>query len=171
MSSTRLTVKEKYSQYWPMITVLSAVMCVLFLISYIIVTDVLIGGYLRLAAFAFFALSLLSLFKLKDGQIEIEFTIDKNEEPKLVQLKYFVRENEIHTESHELNEFTEFKITEVPNKSFYNDLIKGDKAVRFKKKDLDDWMYLNNIYGRIIPLSQGNAEKVTEFIKSEKKVE
>jgi len=170
MSRRSLTVKEKYSQYWPMITVLSAVMCVLFLISYIIVSDVLIEGYLRLAAFAFFALSLLSLFKVKDGQIEIEFTIDKDEEPGTLSLNYYVRENEIHSETHELNDLTEFKITEVPNRSFYNDLIKGDKAVRFKKKNLDDWMYLNEIYGRVIPLSQDNAEKVTRFIESEKPV-
>lgn len=170
MSDKELIVKEKYSQYWPLVTMISGICTVLFLIGFLLVSDVLIEGYLRLAAFGFFALCVLSLFKLKDGQIELHFTVENGTTP-LLNIHYFLRGNEIHSESQELMDISELAITDVPNKSFYNDLVKGDKAVRFKKGDMEGWLYLNEIYSRVIPLTQDNAGQIVEFITSAKNLQ
>lgn len=168
MNENKLIVKEKYSQYWPLVTLLSGIFTVLFLIGYMLVTDVLIEGYLRLAAFGFFALCLLSLFKLKDGQIEIHYAAKNNSSP-LLYISYFLRGNEIHNETQELLKISDLKTSDVPNRSFYNDIVKGDKAVRFKLGKMDGWLYLNEINGRVLPLTQENADQITGFIESAQK--
>lgn len=165
MSEHELILKEKYSQYWPFVAMLSGVCTVLFMIGFFLVSDILIEGYLRLAAFGFFALCVLSLYKLKDGQIEIHFSVENGSTP-LLHMSYYLRGNEIHSESQELMDVKDLKTSDVPNRSFYNDLVKGDKAVRFKKGEMDGWLYMNEIYGRVIPLTQENTELITEFITS-----
>jgi hypothetical protein len=156
-----LTVKEKYSKHWLKIAVISAILAVLLFGAYLITADVLIEGYLRLAAFCFFALSLLSFFKVKDGQIKIDLEID---EKGGLQIDYFVRNKKIAHDAFDLNRFDTIEIHEMPNRSLYNDFVTGDRAVRFKQKESSGWLYLTEVHGRVIPLDSKNATQVSEFI-------
>lgn len=156
-----LTVKEKYSRHWPRIAVLSAVLALLLWGAYMLVADVLIEGYLRFAAFCFFALSLLSFFKVKDGQIRIDLQIDDH--GGLI-INYYVRKNKIANESFDLNKIEEVKINDMPNRSLYNDFATGDRTLQFRRIDSDGWLYLIEVHGRVIPLDSSNAEKLFSFI-------
>jgi hypothetical protein len=156
-----LTVKEKYSQHWPKVAVISAILAVILFGAYLITADVLIEGYLRLAAFCFFALSLLSFFKVKDGQIKIELTLD---EVGGLQLNYFVRNNQIAHEAFDLNQIESVEIHEMPNRSLYNDFATGDRAIRFKQKESPGWLFLTEVHSRVIPLDSRNAQQVSDFI-------
>lgn len=158
-----LSVSEKYSRYWPAIAIGSVIASVLFFGAYIMVSDILIGSYLRLAAFAFFVIGFLSFFKIKDGRIQIEFELKDNAGPDL-DVNYMVRGRIIHAETIDISEITELKVDLMPNRSLYNDLNKIDRSVRFQKENMEGWLYLNEIHGRVIPLSKENAEKIVRFI-------
>lgn len=163
MSQT-LTVSEKYSRYWPAITIGSFIISILFFVAYIMISDVLIGSYLRLAAFAFFVIAFMSLFKLRDGRIQIDMELKDDAGPHL-DLLYSVRGRNIHAETIDISEIKELKVDQMPNRSLYNDFNQVDRSVRFQKENMDDWLYLNEIHGRVIPLSKENAEEIVWFIK------
>lgn len=156
-----LTINEKYSRHWPFIAVISAVFALLFYISYHFTGNVLLEGYLRLTAFGLFALALLSLFKLKDGKVEINIDL---EESKLV-LNYRVRGKIINEEEIELNKIETLRIDEMPNRSIYNDFNKSDRCVRYKRSDSENWIYLNEVHGRVIPLDLKDTEEIVTFVE------
>ncbi|CAN5368255.1 hypothetical protein BH23BAC3_BH23BAC3_12410 [soil metagenome] len=159
-----LTVSEKYSRYWPAIAIGSIIISILLFVAYIMISDVLIGSYLRLAAFAFFVIGFLSFFKLRDGRIQIDFELKDDAGPHLDVL-YSVRDRIIHSETIDISEITGLKVDQMPNRSLYNDFNQADRSVRFQKENMDGWLYLNEIHGRVIPLSKENAEKIVQFIK------
>lgn len=160
--SDQLKVSEKYSRYWPAITLGSLVVSVFFIGGFIYVNSVLLESYLRLAAFAFFVIGFLSYFKLRDGQITIIYEL--NDEQDDMTIIYSVRDQNIHKESVDLTDIKKIKVDQMPNRSLYNDFYKIDRSVRLKKKNMDGWLYLNELHGRMIPLSQENAEKIVEFV-------
>ncbi|MCC5906527.1 MAG: hypothetical protein JJU13_09985 [Balneolaceae bacterium] len=162
----KLTVREKYSQHWPLVTGISMMLAVLFFISYWMVNDVLLEGYLRLVAFAFFSLGLLSLFKIKDGQVEIHLSVDEDD---VLNVVYTVRDMIIYEERWSRFDLGNIKIDEMPNRSLYNDIMKSDRCIRFSRKDEHDWIYFNKVNGRVIPFSQDNAKEVYNFLKEIKK--
>lgn len=164
-----LSVSEKYSRYWPAITIGSIILSIILFGAYINVTDVLIGSYLRLAAFAFFVIGFLSFFKLREGRIQIDFELKDDAGPHL-DVYYSVHSRNIHAEMIDLSEITDIKIDQMPNRTLYNDFNKVDRSVRFQKENMEGWLYLNEIHGRVIPLSKENAEKVVGFIKKVKKL-
>lgn len=162
-----IKVSEKYSEYWPAITIGSLILSLLFLFGYIYSNDILVESYLRLAAFAFFVIGFLSYFKLRDGQININYQVNDDESE--MKITYSLRNQNIHAESVDLKEIVDVKVDEMPNRSLYNDFYKIDKSVRLKKKNMNSWLYLNELHGRMIPLSRENAEKIVKFIKKKRK--
>lgn len=162
-----IKVSEKYSEYWPAITIGSLILSLLFLFGYIYSNDVLLASYLRLAAFAFFVIGFLSYFKLRDGQININYQITDDDESEM-KITYSLRGQNIHAETVDLKEIVEVKVDEMPNRSLYNDFYKIDKSVRLKKKNMSSWLYLNELHGRMIPISKDNAEKIVTFIEKQK---
>jgi len=162
--NSHLIIKEKYSEYWPHIAIITGILSIVLFIIYLNTDNVLYEGYLRLSAFGMFAFSFFSLFKIYDGQIVIE--IRQNEQDrKLLDLSYTLRGRELYRESINPKEIVSLKVAEMPNRSMYNDLFTGDRTVQFRKKDMYDWMYLNEFHGRIIPFSKENAEKIKSHIE------
>ncbi len=160
--SRTLTVEEKYSRHWPAIAGISGIAAILLFSTYLFADNgVLIDGYIRLAAFACFALMVLSLFKVKDGKVFI--TIECDDEG-VVLMEYAVRNRIVYEEEIPLHELDEISIDRTPNRSLYNDFAKNDRCVRFKKPKSEGWLYLNELYGRTIPLTQANAERIKAFL-------
>jgi hypothetical protein len=89
-----------------------------------------------------------------------------NDQENIVQISYSSDGRTLYQESIDLNDITEIKTDEMPNRSLYNDFYKRDKSVRFKKEHMDGWLYLNELHGRVIPLSQENASSIVAFIKT-----
>lgn len=162
--SKQLKINEKYSRHWPLIALVSAIFSILFFISYHFVGNVLLEGYLRLTAFVLFALALLSLLKIRDGQVEIN--IDITEEDTAL-IRYNVRDQVISEEEFGLQELENLKIDRMPDKSIYNNFMKSDRCIRFRRKDTSDWLYLNQVNGRVIPLSRDNADKILQFFNNQ----
>lgn len=158
-----LTVYEKYLKYWPFIAGISLILSIAFFASYFFVADVLIAGYLRLVAFGFFAIGLLSLLKIKDGQVVITLEVDEDD---VLHLNYAVRNRIIHQEEWAVAEIGEIKIDQMPNRSLSNDIMKSDRCLRFRRNKESDWLYLNKISSRVVPLTQNNAEKVYKFLQN-----
>lgn len=160
--SNVLEIEEKYSRLWPLVAFISGIVAVLLFIYYLAVDEVLLEGYLRLISFSFFALMVLSLFKVKDGKVIIRLEqIDRS-----ILVSYFVRDRLVYEENFEIKEIDEVRIDQMPNKSLYNDFARKDRTVRFKKKKSDTWIYLAQLHGRVIPLTHQNAEKVTNYLES-----
>ncbi len=162
MSQT-LQIEEKYSRFWPMIATVSGIAAIVLFAYYLMVDEVLLEGYLRLISFSFFALMVLSLFKVKDGKVEIMFTSDDG----TLYLTYYVRDRLVYEEDFRLKKIKELKVDQMPNKSLYNDFAKKDRCVRFKKGNSEDWLYMAQLFGRVIPLTQDNAEKIEKFVNHE----
>lgn len=159
----KIVVFEKYSRHWPAIAIGSAILAAILFGAYMLTGNVLIEGYLRLAAFCFFALSLLSFFKVKDGRIQIIFIVDENGGLKL---DYLVRDKNIAREAFDLNKFEAIEINEMPNRTIYNDFARSDHSIRFKRKESEGWLYLTEVHGRVIPLDKKNAEQVAGFLNN-----
>ncbi len=162
--SKQLKINEKYSRHWPLIALVSAIFSILFFISYHIVGNVLLEGYLRLTAFVLFALALLSLLKIRDGQVEINIVITEED---TALIRYNVRDQVISEEEFGLQELENLKIDRMPDKSIYNNFMKSDRCIRFRRKDTSDWLYLNQVNGRVIPLSRDNADKILQFFNNQ----
>ena len=160
-----LTVFEKYSQHWPLVTILCGVLSVIFFGLFLLTDNALLGGYLRLAAFASFAVCLLSYFKIRDGQIKLNLSIDDS---KKLLIDYYMKDQVVYKESFTLKEFEDLKMDTVPNKSFYNDLFSGDFRVIYKKSDYESFLNLIELRGRLIPLDEENASHIITFIKHHK---
>jgi len=161
--SKTLHVSEKFSKYWPVFAWGGLIASLFFLGAYFVVTDPLVGSYLRLAAFACFVIGFLSLFKLKDGQLQINFKFD-DEPGRNLEIKYFIRGRLVHSETIEMADVTGLKADQMPNRSIYNDINNIDRCVRLQKKNMDGWIYLTELHGRVIPLSKINAKKIVAFI-------
>lgn len=157
-----LVIQEKYSKFWPLIAFFSFLIASALFISYLSVTDVLMEGILRMAAFIFFAAGLLSLLKLRDGRIDI---VVSTVEPDVVRFQYKLRDTIIFQEERNRNEFHSLKIDEMPNRSLYNDIIQSDRCIRFRRDNEPEWNYLNQINGRVIPLSNESAKTLHFFLK------
>ena len=157
-----LVVNEKYSRYWPAVTLVSAILAVLFFIGFLVVSNVLYEGYLRLFSFSFFALSVLSFYKVRDGRIQIKLeTIDKKE----LRITYSTADNRLlYQEVMDRKDLSEVVIDEIPNRSLYNDLVKSDRCIKVRKKGAKHWIYLNSVNGRVLPLSFENAAAIEKFI-------
>jgi len=162
MSQT-LKIEEKYSRFWPMIAAISGLAAAILFAYYLMVDEVLLEGYLRLISFSFFALMVLSLFKVKDGKVVISFISEDG----TLYLKYHVRERLVYEENFRLQKIKDLKIDRMPNKSLYNDFAKKDRCVRFKKGKSDEWIYMAQLFGRVIPLNKEHAEKIEEFVHQE----
>ncbi|MEX2600682.1 MAG: hypothetical protein WD355_03480 [Balneolaceae bacterium] len=159
----QLTVFEKYSRHWPAVAIGSAAVSLILFGIYLYTDAPLAEGYLRLAAFIFFALSLLTLFKWKDGRMEIRFSI---EEGSLLHIRYLVRNKPVADESFDLADFLSVKKDSMPNRSMYDDFSASDHTIRIQRKDNGEWIYLNDVHGRVIPLHRETAGQVEEFLKT-----
>jgi hypothetical protein len=164
MTHHQLTVYEKYSRYWPAVAKLSALLAVLFFIAYQMSSDILIEGYLRLTAFGFFALSVLSLFKVRDGKMEISLT----EKDGWIEIVYKVRNRIVQSEDLDLKDVSAIESAPMPDRSLYNNFNKSDRCVKFKRNQSQDWYTLHEIHGRVIPLSSENAESIVNYINERK---
>lgn len=158
-----LKIEEKYSRFWPMIAAVSGIAAVILFTYYLMVDEVLLEGYLRLISFSFFALMVLSLFKVKDGKVIISLISEDG----TLFLKYHVRERLVYEENFRLKKIKDLKVDRMPNKSLYNDFAKKDRCLRIKKGKSEDWIYLAQLFGRVIPMTPVNAEKVREFVSQE----
>lgn len=163
-----LEVTEKYSKYWPAITVGSLIISVILFAAFIYTENLLLESYLRLAAFAFFVIGFLSYFKLRDGQMTIHYKLE-DAQGNILQISYSADGLTHYEESIDLDDVTELKTDDMPNRSLYNDFYKRDKSVRFKKRHMDGWLYLNELHGRVIPLSEENAKSIVTFINNLRK--
>lgn len=157
----KMVIQEKYSKYWPSVSVVSLILAVVLFVSYHMIDNVLWVGYIRLASFSMFALALLSYFKVKDGQVEITVKLEDG----MVESIYKVREEVIFQAEHPASDFYKLKVDQMPNKSLYNDFVKSDKCVRFRRENENAWYYFNEIESRVIPLSDENASKLHDFLK------
>lgn len=157
----KLIIQEKYSKYWPTIAAGSLILAAILFIAYHLMNDVLWIGYVRLASFVMFALALLSFFKVRDGQVEITVTL----EDEVIKTIYKVRDEIIFQTEYPASDFYKLKVDEMPNKSLYNDFMKSDKCVRFRRENENAWYYFNEIESRVIPLSTENASALRDFLK------
>ncbi|MDR9408571.1 MAG: hypothetical protein RI573_06980 [Balneolaceae bacterium] len=157
----KLVIKEKYSKYWPIISVVSLIFAVVLFLAYQLMDNVLWIGYVRLASFSFFAIALLSYFKVKDGQVEITVWYDEG----YIESVYKVRDEIIFQAKHPASDFYKLKVDQMPDRSLYNQFVKSDKCVRFRRENENAWYYFNEIESRVIPLSKENASNLYNFLK------
>lgn len=160
-----LRIEEKYSSKWPLITVLSTILAIATFSSLFFIENTLIAGYARLTAFGLFVLGVIGLFKLREGKVELNFTIDEDH---FLNVDYLVKNELKHSESWDIDEIDTVKIDEMPNRSFYNDIVTKDRCVLIRSKDQNDWTYLHKLHGRVIPLYKDSAQKIKTFIEKER---
>ncbi len=158
--TSSLIIEEKYSRYWPLIAAVSGIAAILSFTYYLMVDEVLLEGYMRLISFAFFSLTVLSIFKVKDGKVQISMSVEDGD----LELEYHVRERLVYREEFSLDEIARVKVDRMPNRSLYNDIARKDRCVRFKKPKSGGWLYLNEIYGRVIPLRQDHAKQIEQYL-------
>ena len=161
---SELKIEEKYSAQWPLITAVSMVLALAIFLSLFFIENILLIGYIRLGAFAFFALGVIGLFKLREGKVSLILSADKDH---FLIVSYNVKNEEKHSESWDLRSFETVKVDEMPNLSFYNDIVTSDCCVAIRNQNENDWTYLLKMYGRVIPLRKSSAVKIKNYIESE----
>ncbi len=161
---SELKIEEKYSARWPLITAVSMVLAIAIFGSLIFIENTLLAGYVRLGAFAFFALGVIGLFKLRDGKVSLVLSVDDDH---FLTVTYIIKSEVKHSESWDLNQLATVKVDEMPNRSFYNDIVTSDRCVAIRNQNESDWTYLHKMYGRVIPLKNSSAIKIKTFIEKE----
>lgn len=162
----QLIVEEKFSRLWPSAAIISLIAALIFYLLYVNTEDVLNESYFRVLSFAFFAAGILVLFKLKDGKVTLRLEVSDNSE---LVILYQIKRNTIAEEQWSLNDIASVKIDEMPNTSLSNDIVRGDRSIKVRYRNHSDWIYLNNLNNRVIPLKKEDAERVMEFIQSKLK--
>lgn len=160
----KIEIEEKYSAQWPLITAVSFLLAIAIFTSLQFIESTLFAGYVRLGAFAFFALAIIGLFKLRDGKVSMLFSVDDNQ---FLTVTYKVKNEVKQEESWDLNHLATVKVVEMPNRSFYNDIVTSDRCVVIRNRDESDWTYLHKLFGRVIPLKESSADKIQNFIEKE----
>jgi len=161
---SELKIEEKYSARWPLITAVSMVLAIAIFGSLFFIENTLLAGYVRLGAFAFFALGVIGLFKLQDGKVSLIFSVDEDH---FLTVSYIVKNEMKHSESWNLQQLATVKVDEMPNRSFYNDIVTSDRCVAIRNQNESDWTYLHKIHGRVIPLKKRSAVKIKTFVEKE----
>lgn len=161
---SELKIEEKYSAYWPVITVISMILAVSIFSSLFFIENTLLAGYTRLAAFAFFVIGVIGLFKLREGKVTLEVSMV---DTYFLNVEYLVKESVKHSESLDIRNIATVKVDEMPNRSFYNDIVTSDRCIAIRHKNENDWTYLHKMNGRVIPLSSESALRIKKFIESE----
>ncbi|MEX0639030.1 MAG: hypothetical protein WDZ29_04175 [Balneolaceae bacterium] len=159
----RLILYEKYSRYWPHITVLSTITSLALLIIWLGSDNVLFSGYLQFGAFVFFAIALLCLFRWREGQMKIEMDSDGHG---ILHIRYSVRNEPVGSEEFLLKGLESVKTDRMPDRSLADNLFKSGRTVRFKRQDSINWLYLNEVNGRVIPLDMKSAEQLRQFLEA-----
>lgn len=163
----QLHIEEKFSKFWPSASVISFLIALTFYLLYINTDEVLNGGYYRLIAFSFFAAGILSIFKLRDGKVWLQLEVSGNRD---LRIHYQTKKRVIGEDQWNMEEIASVKIAEMPNKSLYNDIVTSDRCLVIRLKNNSDWLYLNNLDSRVIPLAERDAEKIRQFIQKELEV-
>lgn len=158
----RLQIEEKYSAQWPLITVVSFILAAAIFSSLLIIENTLLAGYVRLGAFAFFALAVIGLFKLRDGKVSLVLSVDEDQ---YLTVSYKIKNQLKHSENWDLKHIESVKVVEMPNRSFYNDIVTSDRCVVFRNQDESDWTYLHKMNGRVIPLRQDSANSIRDYVE------
>lgn len=159
-----LRIEEKFSKFWPSITVFSFLLAVIFFLFYISTDNVLNEGYYRLIAFSFLAAGILSIFKLRDGKVVLH--LERSDDGNL-RIDYKAGKSIIAQDQWNLGKIASVKVVEMPNRSLYNDIVTSDRCVVIRLENNSDWLYLNNLNSRVIPLTERDAEKIKQFIQKE----
>lgn len=159
-----LLIEEKYYSHWPLIAAVSlALSCIVFIL-YLFADQPILEGLLRLTAFILFAAGVLSLLKVNQGKISVLTSFSEEDE---ILVSYSQKNRETETEIVPANSIAEIKIDEMPNRSLYNDIVKSDRSVRFRRIDNSDWEYLCKVDGRVIPFTEENAKRLYHFLKEQ----
>lgn len=158
----QLTVEEKFSRLWPTAAVVSLFAALIFYLLYVNTENALNESYFRVLSFAFFAAGILVLFKLKDGKITLRMEVSANRE---LSIHYQTKRTTIAEEVWNLDDIASVKIDEMPNNSLSNDIVRGDRCIKVRYRNHTDWIYLNNLSNRVIPLKKEDAKRVMEFIQ------
>lgn len=163
LNSGHLTVLEKYFTLWPYLVVASGFGSLSLFVAGQVSNHILLEGYLRLAAFALFALFLLGLFRLREGQIRIDFHSTGNG---MLNIDYSVRGRSIDRQVHELSAIRTVESARMPDKTLYNNLVTSDRTLRYRPATGDSWQFLTEVRGRAVPLKPEEAAEAANFINS-----
>ena len=154
-----ITVQEKFSKYWKPLTTVSGILAITCFALYFKSGNILAGGYLQLSSFIFFIIFLIGSVKLYEGKTRIEcFANDMN-----LDVKFFRKDRKVAEGEIDLSKIEKVEISELPNKTIYNDIVRSDKCIRLKNKS-GQWFYLNEISEQVVPLDIRNAKKMYDFL-------
>jgi len=157
-----LTIHEKFSRHWSTAAVISGILVLVLGLLWLNSEEILLKGYLRLATFCFFALTLLIALKLRQGQTLMDLRIDKPNAS--LNLIYRFKGEQVDQQTFDLRNMTQVDVVEMPNRSLYNDFSTSDVTIRIRERDDDHGYYLFSLNDRVIPLDSETAGRVVEFL-------
>lgn len=125
-----------------------------------LVDNVLLNNYLQLSSFCLFALFLLGLFKLRDGQVVIELSAEPGES---LVVHYRIDHELVNSSELTPGSVRQFKVSRMPDKSLYNNLNRKDRTIRYQD-DQSQWHYLFEYKDRVIPFTEDEALRAEAFL-------
>lgn len=157
-----LTIHEKFSRHWPTAAIISGLSTLVVGLLWLTTEEILLEGYLRLATFCLFALTLLIALKLRQGQASVDLQVD--EPTAELRLTYRFQNEQLGQQTYDLNAFDKIEIVEMPNRSLYNDFSPSNRTIRIQEPDREEEFYLFNLNDRVIPFDRETAERVADYL-------
>lgn len=154
-----LIIEEKFSHIWKPLTILSGIITITGFTGYLYTDHILTGGYLQLISFICLVIFLIGSVKLYEGKTKIVINVqDMNLDVKFFRKNQNIAEGEI-----DLLKIDKVEISELPNKTIYNDIVRSDKCIRLKNNS-GQWIYLNEFSGKMVPLDIDSSKKIYDFL-------
>lgn len=155
-----ITIQEQRHEIWKTATIVSAALCVIFLLIYWYLADPFWISIIRLCAFISFAGTVLGYLKLRDGPLHI--TLNSSDE--LLLISYQKKGKTIQEEQFERGSIKEI-ISTSSQQNLVNRFLHPKTAVfKISFTDSDRTLYLFEFGGRPLLFDRPSQKKIEKFL-------
>lgn len=163
MANDSLTIREQKGDLWTRLATFSALLCVAFFITFLLLHNPFWVSIARFTAFIFFAVAVLSYLKIMDGPLYVTLSTS----PELLLVSYKKKGETIQEEQFERN--TIKKITPAPptQNILFAYLQPDSTNFKISFTDTDRELYLFEFGGRPLLFGQPAKKKITQFLQQQ----
>jgi len=158
-----MTIYEKDYGHWTKISIVLSLLTIILFVTQMQVNDVLVSGYIRIAAFLTFASAIFSIMKTRFSPHQIQMDIRNRR----LNLNFISNGETMLKEQLTLDTIQRLELDYQPFKFLPRDFFLNDLHLKYKSKKDGEYYGLFDINRRQIPLSKEEVKKTIQFFLKE----
>lgn len=158
--STALTVTEENYSFWRTAALISAALAIISFIIFLSIENPFWESIVRLGAFIFFALAVLSYLQIMNGPIKVTLTLDE----KVLLITYRKNDKIIHEEELEKETIKSVFPTAEGINILLSNMKPDIKTFKISFTDTDHPLYLFEFSGRPLLFGEDDQHKIVSYL-------